>query len=121
MCQNLCSSYDYLQLVSVVIISITYTLLQTPTGESLKPQTQRSHRGRRPKNKIKQTCENVFSYDCFVVVSVIIVVLGVVVAVIIINDPRRGCYMVWPAFIFFFFFFFSATALSAPYLWNRHS
>ena len=42
----------------------------------------------------------------------------------IISDPRRGCYIVSSMFIFFsffFFLFFSATILSPPYLWNRHS
>ena len=42
----------------------------------------------------------------------------------VISDPRRGCYMGLPAFIFFFFLFFSffsATILSGPYLWNRYS
>ena len=43
---------------------------------------------------------------------------------LVISDPRRGCYIVSPAFIFFsffFFLFFSATILSPRYLWNHHS
>ena len=44
---------------------------------------------------------------------------------VLISDPRRGYYIVLSMFIFFFFFFFfsffSATILSPPYLWNRHS
>ena len=51
-----------------------------------------------------------------------------IIIVIIISDPRSGCYIVLPMFIFFFFFFFfflfflffSATILSGPYLWNRY-
>ena len=43
----------------------------------------------------------------------------------LISDPRRGCFIVSSMFIFFLFFsffsFFSATILSLPYLWNRHS
>ena len=35
---------------------------------------------------------------------------------LLISDPRRGCYIVSSMFIFF-----SATILSPPYLWNRHS
>ena len=38
----------------------------------------------------------------------------------IISDPRRGCYIVLPMFIFFFFFFFPPL-LSGPYPWNRYS
>ena len=55
-----------------------------------------------------------------IIIIVVVVVVVVVVVIIIISDLRRGCYMVLPAFIFFFFLF-SATILSAPYLWNRHS
>ena len=36
----------------------------------------------------------------------------------LISDPRRGCYIVLPVFIFFFFF---PPLLSRPYLWNRYS
>ena len=36
---------------------------------------------------------------------------------LLISDPRRGCYIVLPMFIFFF----SATILSGSYLWNRYS
>ena len=43
----------------------------------------------------------------------------------IISDPRRGCYIVLPVFIFFFFFFlfflFFLPLLSGPYLWNHYS
>ena len=45
--------------------------------------------------------------------------------IFIISDPRRGCYIVLPMFIFSFFFsFFSflffLPLLSRPYLWNRY-
>ena len=42
----------------------------------------------------------------------------------LISDPRRGCFMGFSSsffFLFFSFLFFSATILSGPYLWNRHS
>ena len=48
----------------------------------------------------------------------------------VISDPRRGCYIVLPVFIFLsfflfffflFFFFFFLPLLSRPYLWNRYS
>ena len=41
----------------------------------------------------------------------------------LISDPRRGCYIVLPVFIFFSFsfFFFFPPLLSGPYLWNRYS
>ena len=35
---------------------------------------------------------------------------------LLISDPRRGCYIVLPVFIFFF-----PPLLSGPYLWNRYS
>ena len=56
------------------------------------------------------------------------IVPSIFLSFLVISDPRRGCYIVLPEFIFFllyffFFFFFSffPPLLSGPYLWNRYS
>ena len=44
---------------------------------------------------------------------------------LLISDPRRGCYIVLPVFIYLFIYFiylfFFPPLLSGPYLWNRYS